>query len=69
MEQIRSMISVIDGATRELTRRSRDVVFAVGSVHKVAENNANRTTELDHVVETLARLTSALEEEVGVYKI
>ena len=69
MEQIRSMISVIDGATRELTRRSRDVVFAVGSVHKVAENNANRTTELDHVVETLARLTSALKEEVGVYKI
>ena len=69
MEQIRSMISVIDGATRELTGRSRDVVVAVGSVHKVAENNANRTAELDHVVETLARLTSALEEEVGVYKI
>jgi methyl-accepting chemotaxis protein len=69
MERIRSMISVIDDATRELTKRSRDVVDAVGSVHKVAENNASRTAELDHVVETLARLTSALEEEVGVYKI
>ena len=69
MEQIRSMISVIDDATRELTKRSHDVVDAVGSVHKVAENNASRTAELDHVVETLTRLTSALEEEVGVFKI
>ena len=69
MEQIRSMISIIDNATRELTKRSRDVVDAVGSVHKVAENNASRTAELDHVVETLTRLTSALEEEVGVFKI
>ncbi|MDT8443142.1 MAG: methyl-accepting chemotaxis protein [Desulfuromonadales bacterium] len=69
MEQIRSMISLIDGATRELTKRSREVVDAVGSVHKVAENNASRTAELDHVVETLTRLTTALEEEVGVFKI
>ncbi|MDH3454226.1 MAG: methyl-accepting chemotaxis protein [Desulfuromonadales bacterium] len=69
MEQIRSMISIIDDATRELTKRSHDVVDAVGSVHKVAENNASRTAELDHVVETLTRLTSALEEEVGVFKI
>ena len=69
MEQIRSMISLIDESTRELTKRSRDVVDAVGSVHKVAKNNASRTTELDHVVETLTRLTTALEEEVGVFKI
>jgi methyl-accepting chemotaxis protein len=69
MEQIRSMILVIDGATRELTKRSSDVVGAVGSVHKVAESNASRTAELDHVVETLTRLTSTLEEEVGVFKI
>jgi len=69
MEQIRSMISIIDDSTRSLTQRSRDVVDAVGSVHKVAENNASRTAELDHVVETLTRLTDALEEEVGVFKI
>lgn len=68
MEQIRSMIAIIDDATRALTERSRDVVGAVGSVHKVAENNASRTAELDHVVETLTRLTEALEEEVGVFK-
>ncbi len=68
MEQIRSMIAVIDDATRSLTERSRDVVTAVGSVHKVAESNASRTAELDHVVETLTRLTEALEEEVGVFK-
>ena len=69
MEQIRSMISTIDDATRELTKRSRDVVGAIGSVHKVAENNASRTAELDHVVETLTRLTATLKEEVGVFKI
>ncbi len=69
MERIRSMISIIDEATRELTKRSRDVVDAVSSVHKVAESNASRTAELDHVVETLARLTNTLEEEVGVFQI
>ncbi|MBW2473088.1 MAG: HAMP domain-containing protein [Deltaproteobacteria bacterium] len=68
MEQIRTMITIIDDATRALTQRSRDVVGAVGSVHKVAESNASRTAELDHVVETLNRLTIALEEEVGVFK-
>jgi len=68
MEQVRTMITVIDEATRALTQRSRDVVTAVGSVHKVAENNASRTAELDHVVETLNRLTEALEEEVGLFR-
>ncbi|MEN8687090.1 MAG: methyl-accepting chemotaxis protein [Desulfuromonadales bacterium] len=67
MEQIRTMITIIDDATRALTQRSRDVVGAVGNVHKVAESNASRTAELDHVVETLNRLTTALEEEVGVF--
>ncbi len=69
MEQIRCMIALIDDSTRSLTQRSRDVVDAVGSVHKVAESNASRTAELDHVVETLTRLTAALEEEVEVFKI
>ena len=69
MEQIRAMIVRIDDATREMTQRSREVVDAVGSVHKVAENNASRTAELDHVVETLSRLTRALEEEVGIFKV
>jgi methyl-accepting chemotaxis protein len=69
MERIRTMINIIDDATRELTSRSRDVVNAVGKVRKIAENNASRTAELDHVVETLTQLTSTLEEEVGVFKI
>ncbi|MCK4536036.1 MAG: HAMP domain-containing protein [Desulfuromonadales bacterium] len=69
MEQIRSMITRIDDATREMTQRSRQVVEAVSSVHKVAEGNAGRTAELDQVVETLDRLTRALEGEVGVFKI
>jgi hypothetical protein len=29
----------------------------------------SRSAELDHVVETLTRLTSAVEAEVGVFKI
>ncbi len=69
MEQVRAMIFRIDEATRELTGRSRDVVSAVGSVHRVAENNASRTAELDHVVETLSRLTRDLEDEVGIFKV
>jgi methyl-accepting chemotaxis protein len=69
MEQFRHRIGQIDEATRELTQRSRQVVEGVGQVHKVAENNASRTAELDQVVETLARLTRALEEEVGAFKV
>jgi methyl-accepting chemotaxis protein len=69
MEQIRQMIGRIDEATRELTQRSRQVVDGAGSVHKVAENNASRTAELDQVVETLHRLTQTLEEEVGAFKV
>lgn len=69
MEQIRSMIGRIEEATRELSARSRQVVGAVGSVHKVAESNASRTAELDQVVETLAHLTQALEEEVGAFQV
>jgi len=68
MEQIRAMIGRIDEATRELTQRSRQMVEAVGGVHKVAEDNAGRTAELDQVVETLTRLTGLLEEEVGTFR-
>jgi methyl-accepting chemotaxis protein len=69
MEQVREMIGRIDAATRELTQRSRQLVAGAGSVHKVAESNAGRTAELDQVVETLNRLTQALEAEVGVFKV
>ena len=63
------MIGKIDEATRELTQRSRQVVEGVARVQKVAENNASRTAELDQVVETLARLTKSLEEEVGAFTV
>ena len=69
MEQFRDMIGKIDEATRELTQRSRQVVEGVARVHKVAESNASRTAELDLVVETLDRLTKALEAEVGTFKV
>jgi len=69
MEQIRNMIERIDEATRDQTKRSRQVVDAVAKVKKIAEENAVRTTELDQVVEILTKQTTALEEEVGAFKV
>ncbi|AMV71025.1 hypothetical protein JCM30471_28440 [Desulfuromonas carbonis] len=69
MEKIRDMIERIDEATREQTQRSRQVVDAVGSLRGIAEGNAERTAELDQVVELLSRQTATLEEEVGAFKV
>ena len=69
MEQIRNMIERIDEATREQTQRSRQVVDAVAKVKQIAEKNAVRTTDLDQVVESLTKQTTALEEEVGAFKV
>ena len=69
MEQIRNMIERIDEATREQTQRSNQVVEAVAKVKQIAEENAGRTTELDQVVESLTQQTTALEEEVGAFKV
>jgi methyl-accepting chemotaxis protein len=69
MERIRSMIERIDEATREQTERTRQVVEAVSSIRAVSESTTLRTTELDQVVEILSRQTTALEGEVGAFKV
>ena len=69
MERIRSMIERIDEATREQTERTRQVVEAVSSIREVSESTTLRTTELDQVVDILARQTTALEGEVGAFKV
>ena len=69
MEQIRNMIERIDEATREQTQRSKQVVEAFGSIRKISEENSGRTAELDQVVEILTGLTTALEDEVGAFKV
>ncbi len=69
MEQIRNMIERIDEATREQTQRSKQVVEAVAKVKQIAESNSGLTTELDQVVESLTQQTTALEEEVGAFKV
>jgi methyl-accepting chemotaxis protein len=69
MERIRSMIERIDEATREQTERTRQVVEAVSSIRAVSESTTLRTSELDQVVEILSRQTSALEGEVGAFKV
>jgi methyl-accepting chemotaxis protein len=62
-------ISQIDAATRELSKRSSQLLADAGSVQTVAESNASRTAELDQVAEVLARLTKSLEEDVGAFKL
>jgi methyl-accepting chemotaxis protein len=69
MEKIRTMIERIDEATREQNQRSRQVLEAVSNIRMIAEGNAGRTAELDQVVESLSRQTSALEEEVGAFRV
>jgi methyl-accepting chemotaxis protein len=69
MERIRSMIERIDEATREQTERTRQVVEAVSSIREVSESTTLRTSELDQVVEILSRQTTALEGEVGSFKV
>ena len=69
MERIRSMIERIDEATREQTDRTRQVVEAVSSIRAVSESTTLRTSELDQVVEILSRQTTALEGEVGAFKV
>ena len=69
MERIRSMIERIDEATREQTERTRQVVEAVSSIREVSESTSLRTSELDQVVEILSRQTTALEGEVGAFKV
>jgi len=69
MERIRSMIERIDEATREQTERTRQVVEAVSSIRAVSESTTLRTSELDQVVEILSRQTTALEGEVGAFKV
>ncbi len=69
MEQIRNMIERIDEATREQTQRSRQVVEAFAKIRQIADENSGRTAELDQVVEILAKQITALEEEVGAFKV
>ena len=69
MENISIMIERIDAATREQTSRTRQVVEAVSCLREIAENNAQRSAELDHVVDMLTRQTAALGEEVGAFKV
>ena len=69
MERIRSMIERIDEATREQTTRTRQVVEAVSSIREVSESTSLRTSELDQVVDILSRQTTALEGEVGAFKV
>lgn len=69
MEQIRNMIERIDEATREQTQRSKQVVEAFAKIREISEDTSNRSTELDEVVELLTRQITALEEEVGAFKV
>ncbi len=68
MENIRNMLQQIDAASKEQSDRSRQVVEAASAVRKVAEENAARTTELDKVVEDLAKQSDILDKQIGSFK-
>ncbi|MBI5017916.1 MAG: methyl-accepting chemotaxis protein [Deltaproteobacteria bacterium] len=69
VDHIRCMVEQIGEATRNQTERSGQVVEAVTRIRTIAESNAARTAELEQVVEILSRQTTALEEEVGTFKV
>jgi len=69
MEQIRNMIERIDEATREQTQRSKQVVEAFAKIREISEDTSSRSSELDAVVEILDKQTTALEDEVGAFKV
>ncbi len=68
MENIRNMLQQIDAASKEQSDRSRQVVEAASAVRKIAEENAARTTDLDKVVEDLAKQSDILDKQIGSFK-
>ncbi|GAB4563269.1 MAG: hypothetical protein Tsb0017_22280 [Geothermobacteraceae bacterium] len=69
MEQIRDMIERIDSATRAQTERSSQVVEAVARIRAIADQNAERTRELDAAVEEVTGQVNTLEDEVGAFRV
>ena len=68
MERIRDMLQQIDQSSKQQSERSRQVVEAVSEIRKVAESNAERTKELDTIVENLAEQASVLDKQIGSFK-
>jgi methyl-accepting chemotaxis protein len=69
MENVRSMIEQINSATHSQTARSREVLELFSELRKIAEENSQRTRELDEVVETLTRQTAVLDEGMGAFRV
>ena len=69
MEHIQQMIELIDSATRHQDERSDEVVKSVAMVRRIAEENADRATGMDIVVESLIEHTNMLQKEMGAFKI
>ncbi len=69
MEHIQQMIEVIDDATRAQHDRSNEVVESVAMVHRIAEENAERTGDMDSVVKNLSEQAALLQKEIGAFKV
>lgn len=69
MEHIQQMIERIDSATREQNERSSEVVESVAMVQRIAEENSDRASGMDIVVESLLEHTGLLQKEMGAFKI
>ncbi len=69
MEHIQQMIEVIDDATRAQHDRSNEVVESVAMVHRIAEENAGRTGDMDSVIKNLSEQAALLQKEIGAFKV
>jgi methyl-accepting chemotaxis protein len=69
MESMRDMIQHIETAARDQSRRCQDVSMAVEQIHGVARLNADRTVELQRVMEELVDQAFTLETEVRTFRV
>ncbi len=69
MEHIQQMIERIDSATRAQNDSCSEVVESVAMVSRIAEQNADRATGMDIVVEKLIEHAALLQEEMGAFII
>ncbi|MCK4623534.1 MAG: HAMP domain-containing protein [Desulfuromonadales bacterium] len=69
MEHIQQRIEVIDDATRAQRDRSNEIVESMAMVHRIAEENAGRTGDMDSVVKNLSEQAALLQKEIGAFKV
>ncbi len=68
MDQIRTMVERIDEAIRALNTRSHEVGEAISVIRSIAEENTERTADLDQAVDILSQISTSMENRVSTYQ-